>query len=176
MQVSYSGKQNDVIRMLVGRYTAKFGDMHPIKREDESQQAYKLRASYGRGIAHAFADAFEVVIASVRISRYGDRLEPIPSPPAFEIGADLLPAIDAGWTAAQNKDGKTRDVAAFYEALEPVLEKYIFPPNLEEQWELARRKAVLDGQEPPEDGDQGWLDEKAAQLEKRAADIRSMLQ
>ncbi len=179
MQVTYSNKQNDVVRMLVGVYTANLMQMTPVKTENESAQAYTRRVKYGDGMKSAFADSFAVMIASVRISRYGERLESIPSPPGFEVGADLLPAIDAGWEAALDKRGKVspvRDVAAFYEALEPMLEEYIFPHDLEEQYEAARRKAILKGEEKPEDSDREWLWIEVEKLENRAAQLKSLVE
>lgn len=178
MQVTYSNKQ-DMIRMMVGAYTSRMTEMHPSQRDGESGQAFNKRVQYGEGLKGAFADGFAVVIATARIQRYGERLDSIPAPPGFEIGADLLPAIDAGWDAAMDKHGgknAVRDVAAFYEALEPVLEEYIFPKELEEQYELARRKAVLDGLEKPEEGDQEWLKVKAEELETRAARLRALVE
>lgn len=174
MQVNYSPKQGDPIRMLIGAYTGSMKLMHPVQ-EGESAQAFNKRVQYGKGMRDAFADSFAVVIAQARISRYGDRMESIPSPQGYEIGADLLPAIEAGWEASMNKQ-HIPDVAAFYEALEPVLEQYVFPERLEEQYEDARRLAILDGQEKPGPGDEEWLKLKAEELENRAAKLRSLVE
>jgi hypothetical protein len=178
MQVTYSNKQ-DPVKMMIGVYTADMVTMHPVQNADESGQAFNKRVQYGRGMYEAYANSFAVIIATVRIQRYGARLDSIPSPAGFEIGADLLPAIDAGWDEAKDKRGgknAVRDVAAFYEALEPFLQDYIYPENLEEQYEVARRKSILDGLEKPEPGDEEWLKLKAEELENRAAQLRSMVE
>jgi hypothetical protein len=165
--------------MLIGVYTGNLTEMYPTQSEGESNQAYNKRVQFGKGMRDAFAECFQVTVASVRISHYGAYMQSIPCPPSYEIMVDLIPAIEAGWKAAMDtSSGRNgvRDIAAFYEALEPFLADYIFPDKLEEQMERQRREMVLVGEEEPIEGDAEWIEEKAVQMEQRAADIRARLQ
>lgn len=160
---------------LVGKYVNNWAKVYPERNlETESAQAFKRREEYGRGFRSALAESFEVYIAASRVSRYGRRSTSVPTPQAFEIEMNLFPAIDAAWIEASkaHKGSKSEMITFFWEVLTSVLDAYVFPGNLDEQDEAFRRQHVLNGTEEPELADVAWLDEEAAELEKRAADIR----
>jgi len=160
---------------LVGKYVSNWAKIYPERNADaESVQAYKRREEYGRGFRSALAECFEVYIAASRVARYGLRSASIPVPPAFEIEMNLFPAIDGAWLEASkaHKGSKGEMITFFWEVFTPILQLYMFASNLDEQDESFRRQHVLNGTEEPEPDDDKWLDEEAAELEKRAADIR----
>lgn len=97
----------------------------------------------------------------------------LPVPPGYEIQNTLFPALDEAYRLA--KTGGKFDDTLFWEGVEPIIEQYIYTPELEELLERHRRQAILKGEEESLGGDIDWLEEEARSHEAKAADIRSRL-
>lgn len=173
MIVSYDTTDFNLIHTLVGKYISFMKQMTPIQEEKESKQSFNKRQEYARGVIDTFAEAFEIAIASCRSARYGARIPVLPVPPGYEIQNTLFPALDEAYRLAKTA-GKFDDTL-FWEGVEPIIEQYIYTPELEELLDRERRQAILKGEEEPLDGDADWLEEVARSHEAKAADIRSRL-